>query len=321
MTRPVYEDESDTLLKLEQQVVEQTTKPLKAYFRRVLARLYALWPGDDASAEAKQQALRRLVITPTASELASVQSALRAAAVTAVGAGIDAGSGMVGRDASLFKQDAPVLSAEVQEAIDALGVAFKQQTVAGRILLRDVRSLSEATEAVVVANPEPRVKATSTWVVNKAANEGVNHVAQSAGVRSTTVTVWRAERDGCVHCLAYQGQVRRNGAYPVGLTFGNKPLSSQPVAAPPLHPHCRCTQWILDEATAGPVIAGLVREAKRSVLRGFSLPGESNKARVDAAAKLLARGSGLPRSVETYARSAVRKGRFARGRNFPGRSA
>ena len=54
----------------------------------------------------------------------------------------------------------------------------------------------------------------------------------------------------------------------------------------------------------------LAREAKRSIIKGWALPSESQSARQRAAARLLTLGAGLPPTVEARARAAVRSGRF-----------
>jgi hypothetical protein len=60
----------------------------------------------------------------------------------------------------------------------------------------------------------------------------------------------------------------------------------------------------------------LKREARRSVLKGWSLESESQASRLDAAERLLQRGARLPGTVEREARQAVRARRF-RSRSVP----
>ena len=146
-----------------------------------------------------------------------------------------------------------------------------------------------------------------TFETTRAAGQGAAAVANLADVRR----VWVAERDGCVHCLAYAGVVAGPGAsFPQGLTFGSRPLKPQAsLPNPPLHPHCRCTVEIIhpdDNETSD----ALMREARRSILRGWSLESEPQAVRLRAADRLLATGAGMPKSVEAYARNAVRRGEF-----------
>ena len=145
--------------------------------------------------------------------------------------------------------------------------------------------------------------------VNMSGNEGSTAVADAAGL----ATVWVAETDACVHCLAYSGQVARPGkTFPGGLTYGKKSYYPARLRHPPLHPRCRCTvEPLNDQGYAD----ALRREADRSVLRGFSLPSESMGVRIDAAQRLLDKGVEAPKSVIKFAEVAVRRGRFnTRGR-------
>lgn len=153
--------------------------------------------------------------------------------------------------------------------------------------------------------------------INLSGNEGSTAVADAADLP----TVWVAETDACVRCLAYSGQVADPGAdFPAGLTFGRKGYGG-PLPHPPLHPHCRCT---VEPLRAPEYAAGLRREANRSVLRGYSLESESMAVRLDAAARLVdqavAQGGNLggwdvPKSVLAYARKSVANGAFStRGR-------
>lgn len=182
------------------------------------------------------------------------------------------------------------------------------------------------------------------WATNAAYNQGKSQVADYLDAPR----MWVGERDACLHCLAYTGQVAwPREPYPPGLTFyidprgRPKPITAGPVWAPPLHPNCRCDQEPINlpeplvpvpkgfRAVSGgatvmrgsgypvydweagevtPAMA-LQREAKRSVLRGQS-GSDSMPARLRAAGALLAAGSGLPRTVEKRARAAIRAGRF-----------
>lgn len=174
--------------------------------------------------------------------------------------------------------------------------------------------VGKPTDPVVLLAPVKRdvdlaTRTISTMAIS-AANDGYADALAAAG-RSR---IWVAERDACVHCLAYAGETAGPGIpFALGLTFGDKPLVLSahqiPLVSPPLHPHCRCVIQLWDEADTA-VVDALKREAKRSVLRGFSLPSESEGARIRAAARLLAIGAGLPKTVEDRARRAVRAGRF-----------
>lgn len=163
-----------------------------------------------------------------------------------------------------------------------------------------------------------RLKAAITHTVNEAVNEGIAEQIRQAGAKK----VWVAERDACVRCAAYSGRVVDEDAdFPGGLSWDpNQRGRGEPLAGPPLHPHCRCrlAPWEDDWAVPGvpsmPEV--LQREARRSVARGWSLPTESNAARIRAARELIRMGPRLPKSVVEFASDAVRAGRFE-NRTFP----
>lgn len=148
-----------------------------------------------------------------------------------------------------------------------------------------------------------------TTLVNHAGNKGTAAVADSVGLS----TVWVAETNACVECLAYSGRVSKPGKpFPGGLTYGAKSYHPDPVDVPPRHPRCRCT---IEPLVSREYADALRREADRSVLRGFSLESESMKTRIDAADRLVAKDPNAPASVIAYARRAVKAGEFpTRGR-------
>lgn len=151
--------------------------------------------------------------------------------------------------------------------------------------------------------------------VNDAAAAGTMEEARRLGARAV---LWVAERDACLHCLALSGvEVRVGGRFRPTITFADKPLRWRGFTGwPPRHPNCRCRlRPVFGDSSAQR--EALRREARRSVVRGFSLPSESEAARLRAADRLLRRGAGLPRSVEEYGREAVAAGRFPRGRDLP----
>jgi hypothetical protein len=151
-----------------------------------------------------------------------------------------------------------------------------------------------------------------TWTVGQAVNEGL-----VAGIRAVGgQKLWVAERDACVSCAAYAGLIADVGDdYPGGLSWDPQQRGrTEPLQAPPLHPNCRCRVVAWKDAWAGEGVPSLPealrREARRSIARGWSLPTESNAARIRAARELLRTGAGLPKSVEEFAALAVRAGRF-----------
>jgi hypothetical protein len=166
---------------------------------------------------------------------------------------------------------------------------------------------------------ENDARATTRWVTNRAVNLGTRRTAEARGFS----VIWVAERDACLHCLAYAGQVAGPGeAFPGGLTFGDKPLSEEPIPDPPLHPNCRCRlkpYALHTEPAAVSLAHALEREARRSVVRGFSNYA-STPARLRAAQRLLDSGASLPKSVVERARRDLARGQFStrhRGSRVP----
>jgi hypothetical protein len=153
------------------------------------------------------------------------------------------------------------------------------------------------------------VRARISDAITRAGNEGATAIADRVGLP----TVWVAETNACVTCLAYSGRTTKPGElFPAGKTYGKRSTVAEPVSVPPAHPHCRCTVEPLNDPSYA---AALRREADRSVLRGFSLPSESMAVRIDAAQRLLNRGVTAPKSVIAYARRQIKAGAFpTRGR-------
>lgn len=203
----------------------------------------------------------------------------------------------------------------VQETVNTINKAVasvadrlaRAQRIAGVIREGTHADVMPAVAAAHAAVSD--VERASRWITNHEVNRGSYQVAAAldGGV------MWVAERNACVHCLAYSGVVADNGnSFPPDLTFGARPLTPYgDLAMPPLHPHCRCriTPWLGSDSDYS-LSDALKREARRSVLKGWSLPSESEGARLLAADRLLRRGAGLPKSVEQAARRAVRRGHF-----------
>lgn len=147
-------------------------------------------------------------------------------------------------------------------------------------------------------------KRTVTTLVSRAGNAGVIETA----TRARRTVVWVAETNACVHCLAYSGRTVMAGkAFPAGLSYLESNPYDAPGKHPPLHPNCRCTLEVLNEPSYA---TALRREADRSVLRGFSLESESMRVRIEAADRLLASDVSAPKSVISFARKAVKAGKF-----------
>lgn len=220
-------------------------------------------------------------------------------------------------------REAPVA---ISEAVDA-AQRFAEQT--------PVNSWDDVQKMVGKASQTATgLERRTSWAVNRANSAAVRKVAAERGA----LLLWVAEPDACVICLALSGHTidpTSGEGFDEEATFG-KPGSApdvyppgEPLMGPPRHNYCRCHP----EVWYGPVVpvggpeetslynrpgvganvdlpAALRREAKRSILYGWSVPSESSTVRLDAAARLLAKGAGLPKSVEAKSRAAVKQGKF-----------
>lgn len=157
-----------------------------------------------------------------------------------------------------------------------------------------------------------------TWAVNDAENRArvaaIDQAAQESGQRLGSL--WVAERDACVHCLALSGFVAYDGDNFDGtVTFGDRPLTVYQgvLPHPPRHPHCRCRVIPWSPEWDGDLPATLHREATRSIVNGYARPSEPEAQRRRAAQRLLDADVDLPKTVKARARSRLRSGNeFAR---------
>lgn len=172
----------------------------------------------------------------------------------------------------------------------------------------DLRDESNVTTVIAQASHAvEQAKADVRWLANRAVNAGTAALAERLGMD----LVWVAERNACLHCLAYSGLTTSPGQdFPTGLTFADKPINTRPVPYPPLHPNCRCRVRLSGPTDTAP--AALRREAERSVARGWS-GYASERARLSAADRLVSRAAGtrLPRTVVARARRDVARRRFS----------
>lgn len=256
-------------------------------------------------------ALRRMLARESPGVRASVLKLTAPAIGKDLAAAVGAAWNLGIRDAAAIAGTTPKLPALPPKAI-VDGARASERFIAGELAKAKALARTGADPRVVMAPvnaARTRLVADVTTLVNAAGNAGATAVADAAGV----ATVWIAETNACVECLAYSGETAKPGkTFRGGLTYGAKSYNPEPIAYPPRHPNCRCTVEPLGD---GSFAAALKREADRSVLRGFSLESESMKTRIDAADRLLARDPTAPASVKAYARRAVKAGEFpTRGR-------
>jgi len=174
----------------------------------------------------------------------------------------------------------------------------------------------------------------TAWSLSAAKSAAIREIAAARGAQ----LLWVAEPDACVICLALSGHLidpASGDGFDEFATFG-KPSDvpgvwppDQPLMGPPRHVNCRCVPelWVGPALEPGGLAdtslysrpdvgatvdlpAALRREAKRSIVYGWSVPSESSTVRLDAAARLLAKGAGLPKSVEARGRKFVAAGKF-----------
>lgn len=256
-------------------------------------------------------ALRRMLATESPALRAAVLKLTAPAIGRDLAAAIGSAWNIGIRDASGLVAKAPAVEALPPKPLVAAaraGERFISDEIAkARKLAKAGADLDTVMAPVNAARA--RLRADVSTLVTAAGNAGSTAVADAAGL----ATVWIAETNACVECLAYSGVIAKPGRdFPGGLTYGAKSYNPTPIAYPPRHPNCRCTvEPLRDKSFA----TALRREADRSVLRGFSLESESMKTRIDAADRLVAKDPNAPASVIAYARRAVKAGKFpTRGR-------
>ena len=229
------------------------------------------------------------------------------------------------------------LPSSVSQAVGGVAQAVAERVDAAQQMAQSL-GVSEFKDLTAVQAKAQQISTPVDRAVSYAISTANSHgLAVVAGQRGGQL-LWVAERDACVVCLALSGHLidpMTGEGFDEDATFG-KPGSAPPIwppemplAGPPRHNFCRCHAelWFgMRSVEGGPLDgalynrpdlaaqvdlpAALRREAKRSVLRGWSLPSESQAARINAADRLLRRGAGMPKTVEDRARRQVRNKRF-----------
>lgn len=269
--------------------------------------------------DARSAALRALEATVTASLLAGVSiAAIRRQLLAAATIGTFSLAAARSLIAGAFRGvDLGALSAGGQGAV-RLGASFSGVAPTSPPPDPDVAGLlAEAASRAQSALSVGRDPTESTLTATESLERGVTAVrgsvagfvelaASRPAAEDPRPEIWVAERDACVVCLAYAGQISTDGTWPGGLSFDPKRVmhKGEPFSGPPAHPHCRCGTQLLASVASGRLLTqALVREAQRSIAKGWALPSEADSAsRRRALAGLLSHPNLLPKSVVEEAR-------------------
>lgn len=282
---------ADDLLRLEDEVL----KIAAGGYLDAVARIRALLATEPGKVRA---AVLRLTLPSLGRDMvASIGRAWNMGLEEAVG------------DVDKAKKDHPAVLAATRRRLPAAvtkdAKALRAET--RKALAQSLRMIRAGVDPKVAIAPilgsANSIERTLRTTVNQARNTAALSVGQAA---DQEVTI-EAERDACTECLAYAGKVSKSGNFPGGLTFGPPKKNAPKVKTCPFHPNCRCRVVVLNSRTYA---EALEREAERSILRGYALPSESQKARLDAAERLLKRGTDAPKSVQALARKAIKRGEF-----------
>lgn len=328
------------LLLLEKQAVDAVVGPLRDALRelfRTLASRYVLLTGgldQPITTPAQAQALQQIYVAAIQQLPPVDQTALTNYVDQAMVRGLTYANRHI--PDPVPPEDIKVPE-EIVDAVDDLPqqVSEKVEDVLTTGEQLPLEGWDDLVRQMGKANQVPNsVERTVTTVVNRANGSAIRQAAVAKGAS----LLWVAEPDACVICLALSGHVidpASGDGFDEEATFG-KPGSApdvwppgEPLMEPPRHPYCRCHPelWFGPSVPEGgpeenalynrpgvaagvDLPAALRREAKRSVVYGWSLPSESNKIRLGAAGRLLQAGAGLPRTVEERAHKAVARGKF-----------
>ncbi|MDW8804267.1 hypothetical protein P1P68_05545 [Streptomyces scabiei] len=283
---------------------EGTGSPLDGLIRSALAASNSALKGLEGSViSALSEAVGAAVTTARAQGAAFVEGASGKAAATKVAA-----------PAVDLSEERAVVKAAVADGAKE-SKALLRRPVVERLGLRGILGgLRRARNAI------GRAKST---IANSVNNNVTKTMRATATANKANYEVWVAERDACVNCLKYAGQIVKKGQdWTGGQSWDpNQVDKNAPGVRPPLHPHCRCRPVPWNPAWAKPgevsLPEAISREAQRSVARGFSLASESNASRIRALKELLSGSPDLPKTVVERAQRDLRRGEFARGRAVP----
>jgi len=308
----LLERQGDAVVAHEERVKTAAAAPMRSAFSQLVKDIAKRWALlSDAVESGDTRALH--VFTALFGSLRDAVPDLRPAARDSVQLGVEqAIEAADDTDDVELDDDKEYIPADVQKLLHDLkdAVQDKLDKAEKYLLSLGKPNKHEVDTAVAIAGRSVNtVEITASQVAVRGVAEGQRAVAKHLWRRM----IWRAERDACLICLAYSGVVSApDGTYPPNLTFG-KPRKTKRIGRvkPPEHPRCRCTSTIYTPRNdpGGLIAKSLQQEARRSVVKGWGLPSESDAARRRAALNLLRHGTDLPKTVEAEARRRLRKGR------------
>ncbi len=241
MTQPSREqiEQADLqALSFEALAARQAAQPVRQQIEQANQQIFALYAVLAGQLDGDlPEALRGQMVEAIAQILSEVRIAVGPLLRRIAGRGIRLGIDQAGvhMPAEGVRATVPPDMLETIGKVDGKARADLQSAITTARLsgvknLRDVqRVVAQATKA---AN---RVESNTRWVANRAVAQGTGRVAEAHRMPR----LWVAERDACLACLAYSGQVALPGEpFPEGLTFADRSYVRGVVDDPPLHPNC-----------------------------------------------------------------------------------
>lgn len=294
-------DNQDAILAIEEEAVKAVASGWRTdveAFKEAVIKLSATVDGHDMSAIIPQLTMMLAKLSPSGNMDRLAAEGVAAAHEFGVGTVADAVSSPVPKVS--VSQDAVKavtgLDALVSEAIslahrNLLGSDFSTGGMGA--LLAALQPVTASANKVEVA---------AAWSINTASNEAVYETAK----KLKETTTWISERDACVDCQSFNGVTNTGEGFEADINFGVDVSGRKDF--PPLHPRCRCA---IEVGITEEYAQALKREAVRSILRGIKTDSESEKVRIDAAARLLeTHPDGVPATVMKYAEKSIKNGSF-----------
>lgn len=303
--------QGDEVVELERRVREEAGAPIRASYSGILKEFARLWNIMSTRIEAGDTSILTLISDLT-SRLESSVPDLRVPLIESINLGV-VHAKQVDDHLDDPDQDDMEPEADIETLLEDMVTVVQSRVRTARKFIETgpVNRDRIITGLAIAGRSVNTVEITASQVVVKGVDQGQQITAKANNV----VRIWKAERDACLHCLAYNGSISKpGGGFAGGKTFGKKPITKPgTITSPPEHPRCRCTTGIYIERNDPDKLIpeSLQREAERSIVKGWSLPSESDTARRKAAENLLRLGTDLPKTVESDARKKLkRRGKF-----------